>query len=138
MSPELMGLAGLAASAFLSATLLPGNSEIALVAFLYQWPNAMVAALLVATLANTAGSLTSLMLGRMAPRKELSPRVEALFARWGSAALALAWVPLMGDAIPLAAGWLRLPLWRCIVWLTLGKAGRYLALAWSLSWMIKH
>ena len=33
---------------------------------------------------------------------------------------------------------LRLPLWRCLVWLTLGKAGRYLALAWSLSWMIKH
>jgi membrane protein YqaA with SNARE-associated domain len=60
-------------------------------------------------LANTAGSATSLWLGYRAPRKELSPRLERWFARFGPAVLLLSWVPLIGDALPLAAGWLRLP-----------------------------
>ncbi|GGY12339.1 YqaA family protein [Paludibacterium paludis] len=132
MSGEALALGGLAASAFLSSTLLPGNSEIALAAFLYKWPHDASWALAVATFANTAGSLTSLVIGRLAPRKEMPPRIERLFARYGSASLALAWVPFIGDAIPLAAGWLRLPVVPCVIWLTLGKAARYAILAYSV------
>ncbi|OWY41009.1 hypothetical protein CEK28_01695 [Xenophilus sp. AP218F] len=125
-------LGGLALSAFTSATILPGSSELALSAFLYQWPQWLWPALLIATVANTAGSVTSLWLGRLAPRKELSPRLARGFERFGPAVLLLSWVPLIGDAIPLAAGWLRLPWLPCLLWLTLGKAARYLALAWGV------
>ncbi|MGR2681093.1 YqaA family protein [Chromobacterium haemolyticum] len=127
-----LGLGGLAVSAFTSSTILPGNSELALSAFLYKWPDWLWPALLVATVANTAGSVTSLWLGRLAPRKELPPRLAGWFQRFGPAVLILSWLPVVGDAIPLAAGWLRLPWWSSILWLTLGKAARYLALAWGV------
>ncbi|EEG07163.1 YqaA family protein [Pseudogulbenkiania ferrooxidans] len=132
MDTAALALAGLAASAFLSATLLPGNSELALTAFLYKWPDWLWPALLLATLANTAGSVSSLWLGRLAPRKELSPRIARWFERFGPATLLLAWVPLIGDALPLAAGWLRLPLLPSVLWLTAGKGLRYAAIALTL------
>lgn len=125
MAAELLALGGLAASAFLSATVLPGSSELALAAVLLQWPQLGWLAWGVATFANTAGSASSLWLGRLAPRKELSSRQARVFARFGPATLALAWVPLIGDALPLAAGWLRLPWGPCLIWILLGKALRY-------------
>ncbi|MET0204152.1 MAG: DedA family protein, partial [Casimicrobiaceae bacterium] len=53
------GLAGLFASSFLSATLLPGNSEIVFVALLHQAPELEGRALVVATLGNSLGGMTS-------------------------------------------------------------------------------
>jgi membrane protein YqaA with SNARE-associated domain len=133
---ELALLAGLAASAFLSATVLPGNSELALSALLYQQPTLLWPAVLVASVANTAGSATSLWLGRRAPAKALPPRTARWFARFGPATLLLSWVPLLGDALPLAAGWLRLPWWPCLLWLAAGKTLRYLLLVWGLQWWL--
>ena len=46
--------------------------------------------------------------------------------------LLLSWVPLLGDALCVAAGWLRLAWWPCVLWLTLGKTLRYLLLAGAL------
>lgn len=133
---ELALLAGLAASAFLSATVLPGNSELALSALLYQQPSLLWPAVLVASVANTAGSATSLWLGRRAPAKALPARTARWFARFGPATLLLSWVPLLGDALPLAAGWLRLPWWPCLLWLAAGKTLRYLLLVWGLQWWL--
>ncbi|MCW3480907.1 DedA family protein [Neisseriaceae bacterium JH1-16] len=135
MPVELWGLGGLAASAFLSATLLPGNSEVALSAFLYKWPDWLWAALLVATVANSAGSATSVWLGRRVPKKELSPRLARWFERFGPATLLLSWVPFIGDAIPLAAGWLRLKWLPCLVWITLGKFLRYAAIGLAMHYV---
>ncbi|WP_246210680.1 YqaA family protein [Vogesella oryzae] len=121
-------LAGLAASAFLSATLLPGSSELALGALLLQRPGLWLLALLVATVANTAGSLSSVWLGRRVPPGTMSPRVAAWFGRFGPLTLLLSWVPVIGDALPLAAGWLRLPWWSCLCWIGVGKFARYAVL----------
>jgi membrane protein YqaA with SNARE-associated domain len=38
----------------------------------------------------------------------------------------LSFVPLAGDALVLAAGWLKLPLASSLAWIALGKAARYL------------
>lgn len=130
--PEAALLGGLAASAFLSATLLPGNSELVLAGILHSHPQLLWWALLVATVANSAGSLTSFWLGSKAPARPLPPRAARWFARFGPAALWLSWVPFAGDALPLAAGWLRLRWLPCLCWILLGKASRYAALAWSL------
>ena len=125
-------LLGLAASAFLSATLLPGSSELALSALLLSKPALAWPALLVATVANSAGSASSLWLGRRVPARPLSPRGAQCFARLGPAALALSWVPLLGDALPLAAGWLRLAWWPCLAWIVVGKFVRYGVLVWGV------
>lgn len=126
MISEAAALWLLATSAFTSATILPGSSEVALLALLAKFPESAAWALCVASLANTLGSLTSLLLGRWVPPKTLpSEKVQNYFIRYGSPALLLSWVPLIGDALPLAAGWLRLPMGVCVMYILLGKTARY-------------
>ena len=72
---ESLGLWGLFASAFLSATLLPGNSEIVFVALLDHAPALEGPALLVGTIGNTLGGLTSYLVGRLFPKPEGSRAV---------------------------------------------------------------
>ena len=126
MISEAAALGLLATSAFTSATILPGSSEVALLVFLAKFPKVAVLALCVASLANTLGSITSLMIGRWLPLKQLpSEKVQNYLTRYGSPVLLLSWVPLIGDALPLAAGWLRLPMFACSVYLLIGKMARY-------------
>jgi membrane protein YqaA with SNARE-associated domain len=63
------GLAGLAISAFLSATLLPGNVEAVLLAVLSQHAHLFWTVIAVATVTNTAGGMTSYALGRFVPKR---------------------------------------------------------------------
>ncbi|BCL74519.1 membrane protein [Jeongeupia sp. HS-3] len=120
-------LPGLFASAFLSATLLPGNSEAALAAYLYQAPQHWLLAVLIATLGNSLGGVVTVWMGRRLPRKELPARA-AWLKRWGPLALVLSWVPVAGDALCAGAGWLRWPWRQVLPWLVIGKLLRYLAL----------
>lgn len=135
MIPDLGLLVGLAASAFLSATLLPGNSELAFGALLVARPPLWFAALLVATIANTLGGLTSFWLGRLA-KKPAEARWLPKLERYGAPLLLLSWVPLIGDALCVAAGWLRLPPLPVALWMLVGKAGRYTAIALFTMWFI--
>jgi membrane protein YqaA with SNARE-associated domain len=95
-------------------------------------PELSFAALVTATLANTAGGMSTYLLGRLLPRKEATPRLAAV-RRWGSLALVLSWVPLIGDALCAAAGVLRLNWIACLAWMALGKGLRYAAIAWALA-----
>jgi membrane protein YqaA with SNARE-associated domain len=125
------GLAALFAAAFVSATLLPASSEVVLLAFILAHPQSTALAVLVATVGNTLGSLTTYGLGRLVPRRSRPPSARALgwVRRHGAWALALAWLPLVGDALCLAAGWLRVPLGRATLAITCGKLARYIAVA---------
>jgi len=125
-------LLGLLVASFLSATLLPGGSEALLLAVLAAYPERRDAALLLATLGNTAGGMTSYWTGRFIPPHVLPARFE-LVRRHGTPALLLSWVPLIGDALCVAAGWLRLPPWRSSLMMALGKGARYVALAGLLA-----
>lgn len=127
-------LAGLAFSAFTSATLLPGTSEAALLAVAHNRADLVPAAWLVATAANTAGSLISYALGRLLPSKQQPGRAAGYLKRYGSVCLLLSWVPLVGDALPVAAGWLRMNAWLCALMLLVGKGLRYALLigGWRL------
>ena len=130
------GLAGLFVSAFVSATVLPGNSEIVLAAFLSAFPARATAAIAVATLGNTLGGLTTYALGRLVPAgKGPSARATAWVRRYGAFALLLSWVPVIGDALCAAAGWLRVAWWAAAIAMAVGKLARYLALAWALAWL---
>jgi membrane protein YqaA with SNARE-associated domain len=126
---ERTSLAALFASAFLSATVLPGNSEVVLFQVLRAHPDALAASLAVATLGNTLGSMTTYALGRLLP--ERSPRARAIewLRRYGAPALILAWVPVIGDALCAAAGWLRIRWLPALAFTAAGKLARYLAVA---------
>ena len=125
-------LAGLFTSAFVSATLFPGASEAVLLALVSSWPDALFTALTVATVGNTLGSMTSYAIGRFFPKK-VSNRALDWLQRWGVYALLLSWLPLVGDALPLAAGWLRIHWFKSLIFIMIGKAGRYTALAFGVT-----
>ena len=131
-----LGLAGLFVASFLAATLLPGGSEAVLLAVLALHPGQTVPALLLATLGNTLGGMTTYWMARALPEKigtgETAKHIEQV-RRWGSPALLLAWAPLVGDALCAAAGWLRLPWLACLLWMALGKGARYAVLAFAVS-----
>jgi membrane protein YqaA with SNARE-associated domain len=128
-----LGLWGLLASSFLSATLLPGNSEIVFVALVHHAPALEGPALAVATLGNTLGGLTSYLVGRLFPKPRES-RAVAWLQRFGPAALLLSWTPVIGDGLCVASGWLRQNLAAAALFIAVGKFARYWALAEGVAW----
>ncbi len=131
-SPDV-GLWGLLVSAFVSATILPGNSEVVLIAVLAKFPALFWESIVVATLGNTLGGMTSYAIGRAFPKRIEGKALEWM-TRYGEWALLLSWVPVIGDALCVAAGWLRINPWLTLLMLALGKCARYLALALGWSW----
>ena len=119
-----LGLLGLFLSSFLAATLLPGGSEAVLFALVKLHPEQATTALILATLGNTLGGMTTYGMARLLPEKKL-PKKSAVVARHGAPILILAWAPIVGDALCAAAGWLRLPWLQCALWMALGKGLRY-------------
>ncbi|PJG83632.1 YqaA family protein [Caviibacterium pharyngocola] len=128
-------------SAFLSSTVLPGNSEIIFVALgktlslthgLYS--SEICGLLLVATLGNTLGSVTTYWIGRCFPNYHR--RIKTARAKWaaektqryGALILLFGWLPIIGDVFCAVAGWLRLNAWHAAFYIALGKLVRYVFL----------
>ena len=130
---EAWGLWGLFAAALLSATLLPGGSELAVAALALDGSHGPLAIVAVATLGNTLGGLTSVALGRWIawrfpgtrPTRPDHRRALERLQRWGSPGLLLAWLPLVGDPLCVAAGWLRVGWLPATLFIALGKGARY-------------
>jgi membrane protein YqaA with SNARE-associated domain len=125
---ESSSLWALFASSFLAATLLPGGSEVVLFGVLKLHPEQLGPALGVATLGNTLGGMSSYLIGRLIPQKNDLPGLPAV-RRYGLPALLLSWVPIVGDPLCVAAGWLRLNPWLATLFIALGKLARYIAIA---------
>lgn len=134
-------LAALFFGAFLAATFLPFSSEVLLAAALAEGMHAPWLLVAVASLANTAGAALNWALGRFLLHWQdrrwfpVSPaalaRASARFNRYGAWSLLMAWVPVIGDPLTLAAGVLRVPLPLFLVLVGAGKTARYAAVAWA-------
>lgn len=129
----------LAASAFVAATVFPLQSEAVLVGLMLAGEQPAWALVLVASVANTAGSVVNWWLGGVIHRyrerrwfpatPEQLARAEGWYRRWGHWSLMLSWAPIIGDPLTVIAGVLREPLWRFLVLVALAKTGRYVTLA---------
>lgn len=136
-------LFGVFSAAFLSATLLVGISEAALVLAAGQSDASLFPLFLAAAAGNVLGAIVNFALGRFLLRFEhrrwfpVSPanrqRAEALFGRYGRPILLFSWLPVIGDPLTLAAGLLRTPLLVFLLYVTIGKAARYAVLLWAWS-----
>jgi len=115
-------------SSFLAATLLPGGSEAVLFAVLKLHPGERWMAIIVATVGNTLGGMSSYLIGRLVPPKRDLAGLPTM-RRYGSPALLLAWVPIVGDPLCVAAGWLRINPWLSAGFMAVGKLARYLVIA---------
>lgn len=125
---ESASLLSLFVSSFLAATLLPGGSEVVLFAVLKEYPESLWTALGIATLGNTLGGMVSFGMGWLLPITQQLKHVEKV-RKYGAPMLLLSWVPLIGDALCLAAGWLRLNPLQAALYIALGKFARYWVIA---------
>lgn len=121
-----MDLWALFISAFLASTLLPGGSEIALGVIAQNNNNSNLLLIAIATLGNTLGGITSWWIGYYLPKLK-SNQQQAIdrIRRFGSPILLLSWLPLIGDPLCVAAGWLRLSFWKSVFFIASGKMLRY-------------
>lgn len=136
---ESWGLIGLFASAFISSTVAPGGSEAVLAYLVAQHTHPVTELVAVASFGNTLGALTTWWLGLWAANKYPAEtmlsgnRQQSLntVRRWGSWALLLSWLPLIGDGLCFAGGWLRLSLLSSLIAIFCGKVLRYAAVAYA-------
>ena len=135
---SVIALSGLFAIAFVAATILPAQSEAALVGLqLAGYP--VVLLVVVASIGNTAGAAVNWALGRGVERFKdrrwfpVSPaaldRATGWYRKWGRWSLLLSWAPIGGDALTVAAGVLREPFWSFVLLVAIAKTGRYVVLA---------
>ena len=134
-------LFGVFSAAFLSATLLVGLSEAALVLAAGQPGAPLMALFLAATAGNVLGAIVNFVLGRFLLRFENRrwfpvsavnrKRAETLFGRYGQPILLFSWLPIVGDPLTLVAGLLRTPFPTFLIYVTIGKAARYAVLLWA-------
>ena len=124
-----MDLTALFFSAFLAATLLPGGSEALLVYLDHVSQHGFWILLATATVGNTLGGMVSYAMGRIIPAHRLSkPNLQRALIKirqYGAPILVLAWVPFVGDALCVAAGWVRLNWISAAVFIGIGKTARY-------------
>jgi len=138
MDASLWSLFG---SAFLSSTLLPGSSEAVLVYLASNAAHSPLTLLLVATAGNTLGGMTSWGIGcliayKYPARGLVKPTHQQAvdsIQRWGSPLLLLSWLPVIGDPLCVAAGWLRIHWLASLLFIGVGKTARYSVLLYLLN-----
>ncbi len=137
---EQSSLFALFTSSFLAATLLPGGSEAVLVGVLTIHPNSYWHALILATVGNTLGGMSSYLIGRYLPDKNAiikkyrgGERGLAWIQKYGAPILFLSWAPLIGDVLCVTAGWLRLNWFWAMLCMLIGKFARYWIIAIAIA-----
>jgi membrane protein YqaA with SNARE-associated domain len=138
------GLPSLFIGSLLASTLVPGGVEV-LLYFLYQSGQYSLSSLLwVATSGNTLGGIITFAMGvilnRGLARFDWHRRVQRFFRlddnalarvrKWGVPVLFFSWMPIVGDPLCLAAGFLRLSVWPSIAMIFISKLSRYAVLLW--------
>ena len=138
MQETLIGVWGLFFSAFISSTIAPGGSEAVLAYMVSEGHYEVQLLVFIASIGNTLGAMTTWGLGMLAAKKfpvaallpEKKQKALNLVRKRGLWVLFFSWLPVIGDALCFAGGWLKLPLLPACLVILSGKFGRYAAIAW--------
>tara|TARA_A100001011_G_C14319527_1_gene849764 strand:+ start:805 stop:1254 length:450 start_codon:yes stop_codon:yes gene_type:complete len=140
-----LGLLGLFIASFLSATILPMNSEIVLSVLLIN-NYSLNASLLVATFGNWLGGMTNYGLGYLGKwefldrylgvKKKKIEKIKIKINRLGSFLAFFCWMPIIGDLFAIGLGFFKIPFLRVSLWMLVGKAVRYIVWAALTYWGI--
>lgn len=130
---------GLFLSSFLSATILPGQSEIALTSLIILNNHSLSFLVFIASLGNILGSLFNWFIGCKLERfkkKKWFPvtdlqlkKASNWYHKYGKWTLLLSWVPFVGDPITIVAGIFRVPIMYFILIVSFAKTMRYIFIA---------
>jgi membrane protein YqaA with SNARE-associated domain len=128
------GLLGLFIGSFLAATVVPFSADVLLVGMLVADVNSAVALLVVATLGNWIGGITSYGIGRAGKwewierlhvSRESLEKQKTRIERFGAPIALLTWVPFIGDVFAVALGFYRVKFLPAIFWMLVGKGARF-------------
>jgi len=142
------GLLSLFIGSLLASTILPGGVEVLLYAMVGSGAYSSSALLVTATVGNTAGGVITYAVGyllcrglgavswgrQLQRRFKLTPAALGRVRKWGTPCLLFSWMPVVGDPLCLAAGYLKLAFWPAAAFIAVGKFLRYLALLWLFGW----
>ncbi len=139
MQIESLSLTGLFVSAFVSSTIAPGGSEAVLAYLASQQAASILELVSIATMGNTLGALTTWGLGIWASKKYPAEKMLSnqrqkslqMVRAWGGWVLLFSWLPIVGDGLCVAGGWLRLSLVSSLIAISLGKCLRYMVVAYA-------
>jgi membrane protein YqaA with SNARE-associated domain len=130
---------GLFLSSFLSATILPGQSEIALTSLIILNNHSLSFLVFIASLGNILGSLFNWFIGCKLERfkkKKWFPvtdlqlkKASNWYHKYGKWTLLLSWVPFVGDPLTIVAGIFRVPIMYFILIVSFAKTMRYIFIA---------
>lgn len=141
------GLFSLFAGSLLASTVLPGGVEVLLYYLFQSREYSTISLLSVATAGNTLGACITFYMGYLLA-KGLSrfrwyDKVEKLFSlnpsalsrvrELGVPVLFFSWMPIIGDPLCVAAGYLKLPVWPSVMMIFFGKLVRYAVLLWAFA-----
>ncbi len=136
-----VGLSTVFVIAFIASTLVPLGSEPAVFALVKVNPSMFWPAVLAATAGATLGGALTWWMGYGAEQayehvthKRSNAKAMVWLERFGPKACLLSWLPVVGDPLCAVAGWLKLPFWPCVLYMTIGKFGRYLVMTAGLLW----
>ena len=149
------GLSTVFIISFISATLLPLGSEPAVFGLVKLNPDLFWSAILVGTAGNTLGGMVSWWMGYGAhqavdivrqrkaqanpTQSSISDQMHARALTWleqlGPKACLLSWLPGVGDPLCAVAGWLKMPLLACTLYMAIGKFLRYVVMTSLLMWV---
>lgn len=125
---------------FLSGSILPFTSDLLLLFFLGVGLNPLWL-LLVATFGNTVGSMTCFFLGGFVKKgfftklfmvsPEKARRADAYIRKYGYWAAFFSFMAIVGEAIVIVLGNMRVCWWKVLLVMTLGKFLRYLVIVLS-------
>ncbi len=137
-----LALWGLFGTGFISATLLPAGSEAYFILMIHQGYYELWLLILIVTIGNTLGGMTNYLIGLYLPESnftqnknknnKMKQRALNWIKRYGYPALFFSWLPLIGDFLCLAAGWLKFRWASTFLLIMFGKAVRYIFIAWLL------
>jgi len=136
---EQLGLLGLFIGCFLAATIIPFSSDALYIAVLIATKEP-VACLIVGSIGNWLGGVTSYYLGYIAKwewlekyfriKEETLKKQKDKIDKYGIWIALLTWVPGIGDVIAVALGFYRTPVVGTLFLMLIGKFGRFVV--WTL------
>ncbi len=136
------GYTGMGVAAFLAGSFIPFSSEVILTGLyasgLHLWP-----LIVAATIGNVLGGVFNYCIGRMCNegwvyrllrvKEDKLEHTKQQIRTYGAWMGLLAWVPILGSAITIALGVLRVNFAMSLCAIAIGKFLRYLALGYILS-----
>lgn len=138
------GYWGLFFGSFLAATIVPFSSDILMMAFMAIGGDPILA-VVVATIGNWLGGLTSYGLGRLGKwrwierwlgvSREKLERQQDNVAKYGSLLAFLTWLPIVGDVMAIALGFYKVDFRKSAIFMLFGKGARFVLWALLFLWI---